>query len=92
MDAGAEGLPFPGLTTIDEDPVSIVCKLISEAQPTFITLFRWLVDDSAMLQAAEIKHTHATVSTATDKDVYTVCTETNVVDFFIMCDELCFGC
>jgi hypothetical protein len=44
-----------------------------------------------MLQASEIKHTNATVLPAADKDIHTIGAEPNIVDFFIVGDQLRLG-
>lgn len=45
-----------------------------------------------MFQAAEIKHAHAAVCTATDKHVDAVCAKSDVKHLFVMGNQLCFGC
>lgn len=88
---GAEGLPFPGLITREGS-----CQQDSKAgecgRNTFVILLSRLVDDRAVLQAAQIKHAHTTISAAANKDVDAVRTESNVIYLLVVRNQLCFGC
>lgn len=44
------------------------------------------VDDSAMLQAAEIKHSDTAVSATADEDIHAVRAKSNVVNLLVVCD------
>lgn len=58
----------------------------------FVILFRRFIYDGTVLQTSKIKHPHTTVSSTAYKDVNAICAESNIEDFFIMRDELCFRC
>lgn len=45
-----------------------------------------------MLETAQIKHAHATISSTADKDVDTVGTKTNIVYFFVVSNQLRLRC
>lgn len=59
--------------------------------PTFITLLRWFIDDSAVLQAAQIKHADTAIRATTDEYIDTVGTESDIEDFFIVSNQLRFS-
>jgi hypothetical protein len=59
---------------------------------TFVVLLRRLVDDRAVLQAAQIEHAHTTIGAAANKDVDAVRTESDVVYLLVVRDQLRFGC
>lgn len=44
-----------------------------------------------MFQAPEIKHTHTAVRSATDKNINTIRTETHIVHFLVVRNELSLG-
>src|SRR5690349_12310299 len=50
-----------------------------------------LVDDGAVLQAAEVKHPHAAVLAATDEDVGALGTEPHIVDLLVVGNQLGLG-
>lgn len=56
---------------------------------TFVIFVRWLVDDGAMLEASEIKHSYTTICAAADKHIDAVGAESNIVDFLVVGDQLC---
>lgn len=60
--------------------------------PTSIVLDSGLVDDSAVLQTAEIKHAHTTVLAAADKYIDTVGAESHIVDLLVVSNELGLCC
>lgn len=49
-----------------------------------IRLLRWLVDDSAVLQASQIKHADTTIGATAHENINTVGTESNVKHFLVM--------
>ena len=53
---------------------------------TFVGFFGGLVDDGAVLEAAEIEHADAAVGAAADEDVDAVGAEADVEDFFVVGD------
>lgn len=55
---------------------------------TFVVFGSWFVDDGAVLETSKIKHAHAAVGAAGDKDVDAVGAEANVEDLFVVGDEL----
>lgn len=59
---------------------------------TLFILLCWFVDDSTMLETAQIEHAHATIGSAADKHVNAVGTEPNIVHLFVMCNQLCLCC
>ena len=50
-----------------------------------------LVDNGTMFQTPQIKHTHTAVSTAADKNVDTVGTESDIIHLLVVGNELCFS-
>lgn len=61
-------------------------RKMTEQGHTLIVLLCRLIDDSTMLQAAEIKHSDTAVSAATDEHIHAVCAESNIVDLLVVCD------
>lgn len=59
---------------------------------TFFIFICWLVNDSAMLETAQIKHAHAAISSTADEDVNTVGTKANIVYFFVVSNQLRLRC
>lgn len=57
-----------------------------------VCLLRWLVDDSAVLQASQIKHADTTIGATADEHINAVGTESNVKHFLVMSNQLCLGC
>ena len=55
---------------------------------TFIILRCWLVNDSAMLQAPEIKHPDTTVRSTADKYINAICAKSDVEHLLIMSNQL----
>ena len=53
---------------------------------TFVGFFGGLVDDGAVLEAAEIEHADAAVGAAADEDVDAVGAEADVEHFFVVGD------
>lgn len=43
-----------------------------------------------MIEGAEVEHAYAAVCAARDEGVDAACAELDVVDFFVVSDELCF--
>jgi hypothetical protein len=41
-----------------------------------------------MLQASQVKHAHTPISATADKDIHAVCTESNIIDFLVVSNEL----
>ncbi len=62
------------------------------ARITFVGLFRRLVDDCAVLEAPQIKHTHTAVGATANKDVHAVRTEAYVEHLLVVGDELSLRC
>ena len=67
------------------------CGTGGGARLTFVGFFGGLVDNGAVLEAAEIEHADAAVGAAADEDVDAVGAEADVEDFFVVGDELSFG-
>lgn len=45
-----------------------------------------------MLQAPQVKHTHAAISTAANKNIDTVGTESDIIHLLVVGNQLCLGC
>jgi hypothetical protein len=58
---------------------------------TFICLFRGLVDDGTVLEAAQVEHSYTSVGTTGNEDVYAIGTKADVKNFLIVGNKLCFG-
>jgi hypothetical protein len=58
---------------------------------TSFILAGWFVDDGAVFQTPQIKHSDASVLTTTDKHVNAVGAKTDIIDLFVVCDELRLG-
>lgn len=41
-----------------------------------------------MLQASQVEHAHTSISATTDENIHAVRTKANVIDFFVVGDEL----
>ena len=63
---------------------------MSRWELTFVVLLGRLVDYSAVLEASEIEHANAAVGATTYKDVDAVGTKSDVEDFLVVCNQLCF--
>jgi hypothetical protein len=59
---------------------------------TFLVLIGWFVDDSAVLQASQIKHSHATVRPTAYENIDAISAESNIIHLFVVGDELCLRC
>lgn len=59
---------------------------------TFVILGSRLVDNGAVLEAAEVEHADTAVGAAGDEDVDAVGAEADVEDFFVVGDQLGLGC
>jgi hypothetical protein len=57
---------------------------------TFVVLFRWLIYDGAVFEAAKVEHSYTTICATTDKNIDALGAEADVEDFFIVGDELGF--
>ena len=88
----AVGERFPGLLDAVGNTVSLEryahIDVGGYSQLTFVAFFVRLVNDGAVLETSKIKHPDAAVSATGDEYINAVCTEANVKDFFIVCDEL----
>lgn len=68
-----------------------VCRKRNSKVLTFIILLRWLVDDGAVFQTSQIKHSHTAIRSAAHKNVDAVGAKPHVEHLFIMSDKLSFG-
>lgn len=58
---------------------------------TLFGFFRRLVDNGAVLEAAQIKHADTAVAPAADKHVHAIRTKSHVVDLLVVRNELRFS-
>lgn len=58
---------------------------------TFVVLVRRLIDNRAVLEAAQIEHPDAAVGTAADEDIDTTGAEPDIVYFLVVRDQLRLG-
>jgi hypothetical protein len=58
---------------------------------TVTVLVGGLVDDGAVLEAAEIEHAHTAIGATAYKNIHTTCAESHIEDFFVVCDQLRLG-
>lgn len=89
-DEGPEGLELPGLITAERCQSQILGIELAILLTPF-GFICWLINNGAVLEASQIKHADTAIGTAADKDVHAVCTEPNIVDFLIVCNQLSFG-
>lgn len=45
-----------------------------------------------MLQASEVEHSYTTIRATTYENINAVCTESDIKNFFVVRDQLRFGC
>ena len=71
--------------------VSIILSQLSGILHTLFVLLGRLVNYSTMFQTPEIEHSYAAICSATHKYINAVGAESDVENFFVMGDELCFS-
>lgn len=86
-----DGLPpFPGLITRHARLAHLLSVREIKSKHTFFILLRRLINDCTMLQAAQVKHAHATISSTAGEDVDGVSAKSYVVYLLVVCNQLRF--
>lgn len=82
------GLIRPPFASIGDWLASVSSKRVECKYRTSFFFARRLVNNGTMLQTAQVKHAHAAVLPAAHEYVNALSTETNVVDFFVVSNQL----
>lgn len=66
--------------------------LCRDGHHTFVMLLGRLVYNGTMFEASQVKHSYTTISPTAYKHIHAVGAKSDVKNFLVVSDELCFCC